>query len=101
MPCRSDWDDGDYREYQREIDKVTNYLCSLLTYLEEDFPEVSHKVLNLNVGLKGWWKRHKAADDKRRNEEELEKNKIKWRKEALKKLTPYERSLLGLNEDES
>lgn len=53
-------------------------------------------VTKYSLELQIWWRDHQAAD-KRRLEEELKaKADDKAKAEALEKLTPYERELLGL-----
>jgi hypothetical protein len=74
---------------QKTLDENTAKLCSKLQELNKN------DIVNMSLELQTWWRDHKEAD-KRHLEEELKKEKDdKAREEALAKLTPYERKLLG------
>ena len=63
--------------------------------------ELCQKLQNLDISrqsleMQTWWRDHQEAD-KRRLKRELEEQRTRLAKRnALAKLTPYERSLLGL-----
>lgn len=72
---------------KEHLDKKTEELCSKLQNLD---------VTKYSLEMQMWWRDHQKAD-KERVEKFLEnKKKLKEKREALKKLTPYERELLGL-----
>ena len=67
MPCYDSRSEPSYviaeakKEFQAELDKMTNWLCMLLTDLE---------TLNMNVKdkeLQKWWEEHKKLDKKRKD----------------------------------
>lgn len=92
-PRKNDFGTGMGESYnkttQEVLDKNTKQLCSLL----QKKTEVEIKTMSLE--MQTWWRNHQEVD-KRHIEEELESKKSeKAKKEALKKLTPYERKVLG------
>jgi hypothetical protein len=71
------------------IDAITADLCAAIQNID-----VTKQSLEMQI----WWRDHQIAD-KARLEAELKDAKLKEEKEAaLAKLTPYERSLLGLDD---
>lgn len=83
------WRGNHPRVYNKDVDAdaMTAELCSRLQEVD---------VSDYSLEMQMWWRDHKAAD-KRRAEEAVAKAKTdKQRAEALQKLTPHERNLLGL-----
>lgn len=68
-------------KYKAELDKVTRLLCDVCRAFGPD--DKTHFFSEVR-GLKSWWSKHKKKDA----------NRI--RKEALAKLTPEERKVLGV-----
>lgn len=109
MPCRCD----DYPPvptqadmYKKEADKVTELLCSFCemveraTQLDDGCMRVGDLTL-MPSKVRDWWEAHKEVDRKRREKEEAERKRReaadKLRKDALAKLTPAEKKVLGLS----
>lgn len=111
-------------DWEIEMSKVACLLDELngLTYTKDEFsgyhPQVYNKHVSKKLGDKWvetlcsklqkedvkkyslemqlWWRDHQAADKKRLKEERAQIKDKKKKEEALAKLTPYERKLLGL-----
>lgn len=78
-----------YNNQRLDGDKLVALLCKRLQNIN-----VSKQSLEMQI----WWRDHQLAD-KKRLEKELKAKKNQADKEkALKKLTPYERKLLGLGD---
>ena len=92
MPCRSDdhYSTGDAQRL--EIDRLTQLLCEAcsLLYRHDLTPGIG------TSKLRKWWIDHKEKDQARRQREAAEQAKRNARSAALSKLTPEERTLLGL-----
>lgn len=104
MPCR-DWTVEDrYSEISKELSKVSASLCAVLTVLEGDdaaFSAILKKIDWKEAGITKreflmWWEDHKEQDKIRRARVAKELREIKIRKDALAKLTPEERKILGV-----
>jgi hypothetical protein len=72
-----------------EDDKIVQELCSRLQKLD-----VTRHSLEMQI----WWRDHQKADKERLERHIKEAVELKERKEAIAKLTPYERGLLGLTD---
>lgn len=73
---------------KQKADRMVAELCARLQEVKD--------VSSLSLEAQIWWRDHQRAD-KARIEAELEAQKRKKdRKELIAKLTPYERSLLGV-----
>lgn len=59
----------------------------------------SEDVTKYSLELQMWWRDHQAADKSRLEREIAEARKESEKQEALAKLTPYERKLLGYADD--
>lgn len=105
MPCRSDPDYPDYN-LMKKLDAITRMTCGLLRRIEklqaqgvrnaDTLPERVAELISDDTGLAEWWENHKELDAQRLKDEQARKRERKLRKEALAKLTPEERKLLGL-----
>jgi hypothetical protein len=107
MPCRDDWDDrpphSPATRHGLTIADFEATLCSLFAQLERQ--DVLDSWLN-NVdwqeagvnrkNVEQWWTKHKLEDQRRRAEEQAKREIAKLKKAALAKLTPEERTALGL-----
>jgi hypothetical protein len=72
------------------LDLETARLCSLLERTD---------VTRYSLELQMWWRDHQWADRMREEREEAEADLEKTRKGAIEKLTPEERSALGLKSE--
>jgi len=70
-----------------DADALVSLLCSKLQNLD---------VSQYSLELQTWWRDHKEADRKRLDDEIERQKTNEERANALSKLTPYERKLLGL-----
>ena len=114
MPCYSpEIDPAEIEHYEREaelkkeIDKLTDLLCSTLrmiehsnigNYSQSDKPELPVEYFSIS-GLNEWWIEHKKWDEFRRiRDENIKKQKKKEQMiaAALDKLTLEEKEVLGL-----
>lgn len=91
MPCIYDNDDSAIRSAQAKLDQETRYLCEAMRLVEE-----AGLLGRCGDLLQERWRLHKAADLKRRREEDERAERDRVKAEALAKLTIRERSLLGL-----
>ena len=83
MPCRDGSGDcGRRPEDQREIDKLTDLLCSVLKIMERDNGKWSFLDPGCDVGI--WWNNHKSKDIERIAREEKEKKESAIREIARK-----------------
>lgn len=112
MPCVSDYgpDPAELRRSQEAVAKrekeerlIKATLCGILTVLE--VPGDQGKIFELvdwkEAGVKrsdaeAWWTKHKKEDDLRRMKEASAARKKEIKKNALSKLTPEEKEVLGL-----
>ena len=96
MPCR---DGGpplgeSHSELQQaKIDKLTRMLCTLCKRLE-DHEEGNHIYDSHELDV--WWAEHKEQDRIREQRESQERAEERFKKEAVAKLSPEERKVLGL-----
>jgi len=104
MPCR-DWTVEDrYSEISKEKAMLRASLCALMTALETDdaaFGAILKKIDWKEAGvtkreLLMWWEDHKEQDRVRKVRETKEAAEKKLRAEALAKLTPEEKKVLGI-----
>ena len=101
MPCMSYGDEDSVRERTLSLQNkfLKAALCAAMKVIEL---HSSVDVIDYKEGgfskrrLLRWWENHKREDKERKEREELEKNRNKLKKSALEKLTPEERSALGL-----
>lgn len=88
MPCT---DGGNQESYEsEEVKTLTKYLCEAMQHVPMGNRD------GLSLALRKWWKEHQAEDRERVKQEMRQIDDEKKKKAAIKKLTPYERSLLGL-----
>ena len=92
MPCS---DGGGYhRDNHEREDMLARIACAALTELErlgqEDF------ILLQNDEVREWWAEHKEFDRLRQEQERKIQEMQRKRKEALDKLTPEEKKILGI-----
>lgn len=103
MPCN----DGGYpsfmhaedvREFNKKIDKLTRMLCGLCKAVDRvQDAELNMELIDSVKGLRQWWNKHQAIDRKREASEKAERERMRKVKAALKKLTPEELELLGID----
>ena len=92
MPCR----DYGYEEYEAQktkekLDMLTRNLCAAMKLIEK-----KDLLIKMPMEAREWWTKHKELDAKEeaKRNEELRKQKLK--NAALDKLSPEEKTLLGL-----
>jgi len=107
MPCR-DWtvEDEWRMKGAKEMSMLRASLCAVLTKMETNMPKktfgqwmdaIDWKEAGVTKReLMTWWEEHKAADSRRRVREAKEAAEKKIRDEALAKLTPEEKKILGV-----
>lgn len=93
MPCQSDPSDYADNSIRNELNMVTRLLCALCGELEAAGQ-------SLYIGkvpyLLSWWEAHKLRDAERKVREAKQAENDRRTRQALDKLTPEERVLLGL-----
>ena len=93
---KSNWEGFHPKVYggikKTDADKMVAELCSKIQNLTTH--ELQH---HYSLELQMWWRDHQKADKKRLKQEAKELREDELRKEALAKLTPYERKLLNLD----
>jgi len=89
MPCES----GPSYDPSGDLDKVTRILCGVLRKLSDY--EISPNKL-LDAEGQEWWQEHQAQDARREAAERAAQEREQRRQDALAKLSPEEKSLLGL-----
>ena len=94
MPCDGGgWSGNQEAEYWEERlrhdSPTAEAFCELCQVLEESG-------IALTPSAARWWKKHKDRDRKRVEKEVAAQKERKKIKDALEKLTPYERKLLGV-----
>lgn len=107
MPCR-DWtveDEWRMRD-AKEMVMLRSSLCAVLTKMESNMPKKTFEQWMDAIDWKEsgvtkdelmtWWEDHKEEDARRRAREAKEAAEKKIRKQALAKLTPEERKILGV-----
>lgn len=101
MPCQSyesSWasssNDREIQKLKKEADKLARIACKALTTLEEN--QIEDLLLLKDDEVRTWWAQHKE-DDRKAAEAAAEKRRIaNMKKEALAKLSPEEKRVLGL-----
>lgn len=94
MPCRDSGDDyADSLIAQQRLNAATAAACDALGVLERG-GEIGH----VSGVTERWWAAHKLADAQRRARESQELERLRLRAEAIKKLTPTEKALLGIRD---
>lgn len=79
---------GAYMKYTKEkLDKSTAELCSILK---------NRDITKYSLELQIWWRDHQEADRKRERDEANKVLEGRERRNALAKLTPAERKVLGV-----
>lgn len=105
MPCRDEMvEDMWRREAAEKAAMVEASLCAVITLLEKDpagFALMLKQIDWKEAGVKkrqflSWWEDHKEEDAKRRERMAAQLREIKIRKDALAKLTPEEKKILGI-----
>lgn len=115
MPCNCDHmeasgrekESSRVREFLREINqqpfnhKERNEYYGCVKTLDRDTATLcewcaSHDVSEMSLELQLWWRDHQHADRARERRERSEAKQEKLRQAAVKKLTPAERRVLGL-----
>lgn len=104
MPCRDGMEDLRRSEEYAERALIRASLCAVLTVLESDdaaFASMLKKIDWKEAGVSKrefltWWEDHKEEDRVRRERMAEQLREIKIRKEALAKLTPEEKKILGV-----
>lgn len=92
MPCQDpDADREELAVQAAKIHRLTKALCAQLRSLEAQ--GLSHLI---HPSLRGFWQKHKEADERRRQAEERRLEQERQKRAAVAKLTPEERRLLGL-----
>jgi hypothetical protein len=91
MPCQVD-DDGQSRNYYlAKASEATRLLCDVMNWIGN---AKSH-AFTCVPGLEEWWAKHEAEDRARREADARRVSQEQKKRDALAKLTPEERRLLG------
>ena len=96
MPCMSydDRPDYDARDWKKKTDKLARIACKAMTELVEQ-GKADFLILR-DDEVREWWEQHQIADRQAREAREKKEREARIRKEALAKLTPEERKILGI-----
>ena len=96
MPCMSYDDRPDYssRDWKNKTDKLARIACKAMTELVEQ-GKADFLILR-DDEVRDWWEQHQIADRQAREAREKKEREARIRKEALAKLTPEERKILGI-----
>ena len=78
----------------QNLNSATAQLCEALKEIETECPE---ELGRCSLELQIWWRDHKKTDAERRKKEAEEKKTQDEKDAALRKLTPHEKNLLGLD----
>jgi hypothetical protein len=100
MPCNDGGPSYDPAPaLKKRLNKATRLLCELCAKLES----AQQLEKFATPGVLTWWRRHKRADERRREAERAEREKKSLRKRALAKakaaLSPEERAAINLDDD--
>jgi len=81
-----------------DLDTITEQLCSKLSNLTKKQADaiIYNARDKRSRELADWWEEHIEADKKRLQKELKAKKDAKTKAEAIKKLTPHERKVLGI-----
>jgi len=102
MPCVSydnSWDQGNddrrkIRELKKQADMLARIACKALAELENN--KIEDMLLLRDDEVRTWWKKHKEDDAREQARVAEAERKKRIKEEALAKLSPEERELLGL-----
>lgn len=96
MPCRDYQDDPAYQvDMQEKFDMLSRIACKALTHIEESGDGLEILILK-DPELAKWWTAHKEADRREQERNRRDKEDKRIREEALAKLSPEEKKILGL-----
>lgn len=103
MPCFYEESEYEKQERKKQQGRIKASLCGVLTAAESlgMYWEILDRFDYEEAGvtrewLENWWGQHKIADARRRREEQAQLERVRKAEEALSKLTPEEREVLGL-----
>lgn len=96
MPCMSYDDSPTYnvKEWKAKTDKLARIACKAMTELVEQ-GKADFLILR-DDEVREWWEAHQIADREAREAREKKERENRIRREALAKLTPEERKILGI-----
>jgi hypothetical protein len=104
MPCEYYTPQEEAEIAHKSLRKIQAMLCGICTSMEKDGSmEVTLSLVDWKEAgvsryeFEAWWSEHKDKDKARRLQEHHEKKRQKNIDKALRKLTPAERRILGLN----
>lgn len=92
MPCRYETGDESAARLSSELSKVTRLLCSACKVLQRS--SIMWKT-QYSDELQEWWEEHQKLKEREDREHERLKQDL-LKKNALSKLTPEEKKVLGL-----
>ena len=97
MPCMSYDDDPGYndRQWKQKTDMLARIACKAMDQLENTTHGQFEELMQ-DEEVRTWWTAHKEADAKARLAREERARVHKLRNEALAKLTPEEKKILGV-----
>ncbi len=89
MPCNCDGMDAHMATtYKQKADKLARLLCEMI-------PMISGTD-GCSLELRHWWEEHQAHDRRVAEQEKAEQDRKDRKAEALAKLTPADRRILGV-----
>jgi hypothetical protein len=98
MSYETNWarnsDDHEVRKVKREADRLARIACQAMQALE-DMGKADFLLLK-DTEVREWWAAHKEADRKAREAFEAKLRREELKAAALAKLTPEERTALGI-----
>jgi cytosine/adenosine deaminase-related metal-dependent hydrolase len=103
MPCRSYEDDyrtgsptesWQYKELKENNDKLARIACKAMTELVKQ--GTADFLVIRDDEVREWWEKHQEADRKAQEAKAEKARLAKAKKDALAKLTPEEKKILGL-----
>lgn len=99
MPCNSGMGQSWQPDYEsrRKADEATAIACYILSVLEQHLG-AKVETMGLSPSTLAWWAKHKEQDARQKAAEMAEAERRAMAQAAFDKLTPDERSALGIRQ---
>lgn len=93
MPCMTYSAEEQLSQTSREVLRLHRLLCKAYSIIEK-----AGKVEDMPDDLRSAYEHHKTVDRERKEQQAIQRYQNKLKREALSKLTPEERKVLGYKE---
>lgn len=96
MPCRDDYSDNISEKLETRLQAATKVACELAEHIDKNSKVQLLSIMSLSTDTKKWVIEHREIDRKRLEAEAYKASRDAMKAQALSKLTPEERRILGI-----